>query len=329
MKIQQPEIFFQGPASHSPAFKNVIESAGKIAAHNIPVLIEGETGSGKEWLARAIHFASPRAARDFISVDCASFSEVFLEAELLGYMRGSFAGAIHEKKGLLELADGGTVFLDHISEMKLALQGKLYRILNSGTFHKIGGIAEIRVDVRFIAATDVDLKQFVSKGKFRADLYYQLNAMSITIPPLRQRREDILILADWFLAEVAKRDGAQKKELAKEVQAILESYDWPANVRQLEREIEKGVILSGSSAKIRLNHVSSSLMKRKRVTPDPNAVGSGSLKDQKRKLVGLLERDAIRGALKKTAGNRTHAAQLLAISRQELLRKISAYKIKL
>jgi len=312
----------------SPAFKNVIEIVDKIAPHNIPVLIEGEIGTGKEWLARRIHFAGPRTAREFIAIDCSSSSDVFLESELLGYVRGSFAGAIHDKKGLLERADGGTVFLDHISKMKPTLQGKLFRILSDGTFHKIGGVAQIEVDIRLIAATDEDLSTFVSKGKFREDLYYLLNVMRVTIPPLRERREDILLLADWFLAQIAKRDGEEKKTFTKEAESILKAYDWPANVRELESEVEKSIILAGSNQKISPSHLAPILSKRKRVPFNSKAISGGSLKEQKRKMVGILEKNAITEALRKTAGNRTKAAQILAISRQELIRKISAYKIK-
>lgn len=327
MKIDS-QVQFQTLIGSSPASKNVMEIACKIAPHQIPVLIEGELGTGKEWLARSIHFASPRADREFVVIDCSSFSDTFLEAELLGYVRGSFAGAIHDKKGLLELANGGTVFLNHISKLPSTFQGKLLRILTDGTFYKIGGVAEIRVDIRLIAATDQDLKALVSKDKFREDLYYQLNVMRITIPPLRERREDILLLTDWFLRQIAKRNGTSKKELTKEAQSILSSYDWPGNLRELETEIEKSAILSGSSQKISIKDLTLALAKRKRAPLDSKISSSGSLKDQKRKMVAFLEKNAIREALKKTAGNRTHAARLLTISRQELLRKIAAHKIK-
>ena len=322
------EFGLQNLNNFSPAFRNVIEIADKIAPHDIPILIEGEIGTGKERLARKIHFASPRALCEFVSIDCSSFSEVFLESELLGYVRGSFAGAIHDKKGLLELANSGTIFLDHISKTKTAFQGKLFRILNDGTFHKIGGIAEAQVDVRIIAATDEDLSLLVSRKKFREDLYYLLNVMRITIPPLRERREDILLLANWFLEAIAKRSGTEQKEFTQEAQALLKSYDWPANVRELEKEAEKSIILAGSSRKIGPKHLAPILSKRRHIPINSKMVSSGSLKGQKRKMIAILEKNAINEALRKTGGNRTRAAQLLAVSRQELLRKISAHKIK-
>ncbi|MBI4372654.1 MAG: sigma 54-interacting transcriptional regulator [Candidatus Omnitrophica bacterium] len=323
-----PQPQFQGLIGENPAFKQVIEVAAKIASHSIPVLIEGESGTGKERLARAIHFSSPRKAKEFISIDCSGVSDVLFESELFGYVRGSFAGAIHDKKGLLEMADGGTIFFDHIGKIRPSFQAKFLRILNEGTFYKLGGVAQIRVDLRVIAATAEDLKPFVLKGKFREDLYYQLNVMRIGIPPLRERRDDILLLANSFLTEKAKRNGMLKKVLTKEAETVLESYDWPGNIDQLEKEIEKAAILAGPSPKIGRIHLSVSLAKHKQLL-DSKFLSSVSLKDQKRKVIALLEKNAIRDALNKTSGNRTRAAKRLAISRQELLRKISAYKIKI
>ncbi|MBI1978125.1 MAG: sigma 54-interacting transcriptional regulator [Candidatus Omnitrophica bacterium] len=322
-------IEFKDLIGTSSAIQNVREIASKIAPHKITVLIEGETGTGKEWLARAVHLASPRTDREFVSIDCSSFSDAFLEAELFGYLRGSFAGAIHDKKGLLELADGGTVFLDHISKMSLTLQGKLVRVLNSGVFYKIGGVAEVHVDLRFVLATEVDLKAQVAKGKFRDDLYYQLTAMRIMMPPLRERGEDVIQFAEHFLDGIAKRTGGGRKTLTNEARILLKSYPWPGNIRELERELEKANALSGEHSEIERVHLSPAISKKKQsIRTEAHGVLTGSLKDQKRKVIALLERESIREALKKTDGNRTRAAELLAISRQELIRKVAAYKIK-
>ncbi len=313
----------------SAAFKQVMEIAANAAPYDIPLLIEGEAGVGKERLARWIHFSSSRKAKEFVIVDCSSFSDASLEGELFGFVRGSFAGAIHDKKGLFELADGGTVFLDRISQMKPSLQNKLLRFLEEGSFYKIGGVASVMADIRFIAATTDDLKSLVPKKKFREDLYYRLSLMRLTIPPLRERREDIAVLANHFLEVIAKRNGFSGKTLSKKAEACLEACFWPGNCRELEKEMEKCIVLSGSSSVITPEHLSPQLAARSRKASKANKFSpSGSLKEQKKKLIASLEKSAIREALKKTAGNRSRAAKLLSISRQELIRKTSAYKLK-
>ncbi len=313
----------------SPALKHVAEIAAKAAPYDIPILIEGESGVGKERLARWIHFTSPRSSKEFVIVDCSSFSDVSLEGELFGYVRGSFAGAIHDQKGLFELADGGTVFLDHISKMKPFLQNKLFRFLDEGALYKIGGVASVAVNIRFIAATAEDLKPLVSRKKFREDLYYRLSLMRITIPPLRERREDIALLANHFLEAIAKRNGVSTKILSKKAEAYLEAYGWPGNCRELEKEMGKSAVLAGTSSVVQPEHLSAHLFSRRTKALGTDAFStSGSLKAQKKKLVASLEKNVIREALQKTAGNRSRAAKLLSISRQELLRKISAHKLK-
>jgi len=315
--------------AQSPIFRSMLEIAAKVACHDIPLLLEGETGVGKERLARAIHFSSPRREGEFVILDCSSFSEPILECEFFGYVRGSFVGAIHDKNGLLELAHGGTVFLDHISKMTHSFQGKLVRLMEEGTFHRIGGVAAIPANVRFIAATSQDLKPLVARAEFREDLYYRLNVMRLTLPPLRERREDILVLADQFLDHIAARDGGPKKELAKSTKSALEAYDWPGNVRELEEEMEKSVILAAESRLVRPEHFSPEIgQKRGVLAHSKRRLPAGSLKEQKRQLIASLEKNAIMEALTKTSGNKTRAAQALAISRQELFRKISTYRIK-
>ena len=211
----------EGFVTNNPSFQNVLTAAAKLAASDVPILIEGESGTGKEWLARAIHFASPRAAKEFAILDCTGGQDALFESEIFGYVRGSFAGAIHDKKGLLEIADGGTIFIDHIWQMKLSLQGKLFRFLNDSAFYRIGGMNEIRANIRVIASADRELAPLVAKGKFREDLYYRLSAMRISVPPLRERKEDISLLAEWFLAEIAKREGREKKEFTQKTLSIF------------------------------------------------------------------------------------------------------------
>lgn len=313
----------------SIAFKQMMEVAANAAPYDIPLLIEGEAGVGKERLARWIHFTGPRGPKEFVIVDCSGFSGASFEGELFGYVRGSFAGAIHDKKGLFEVADGGTVFLDHIGEMKPSLQNKLLRFLEEGSFYKIGGVASVTANIRFIAGSSEDLKSLVMKKKFREDLYYRLSLMCITIPPLRERREDIGPLATYFLETISKRNGVAPKKLSKKVEICLQNYLWPGNCRQLEKEMEKSIVLSGSSSVINPEHLSPQLTARGDKMPKANGfLLSGSLKEQKKKMITSLEKGAIREALQKTAGNRSRAAKLLSISRQELIRKISAYKLK-
>jgi len=308
----------------------MIEAASKVAPLDVPILIEGEMGSGKEYLARAIHFASRRAEKEFVSIDFAGTTDPVLECELFGYLRGSFAGALHDKKGLLELAAGGTVFLDHLSKASPSLQVKLCRLLETQSFHKIGGISEIEADIRFLAATDEDLKGLVEKGKFREDLFYQLSTMRILVPPLRERGEDIVVLAKTFLGEMAERKGETQKELSQDAQAALLKYRWPGNVRELRKEMERAVMLVGDAQKVTAKHLSPHVVveKKMRVGSKEKLVGVASLRERKKSVVAALEEEAIRDALRKMRGNRTHAAQLLCISRQELLRKIHTYKIK-
>lgn len=327
MSEENPFDYFK---SRSRSAQSVLEIAQRIAPHEIPLLIEGETGVGKEQLAKAIHFSGSRGTKEFAIVDCSGLSETLLECELFGYVRGSFAGAIHEKKGLLEIAEGGTIYLDHIDQLTPAFQGKLLRWLNDQAFYKIGGVTSKTSHVRLIAATTKDLKVLVEKKKFRQDLYYRLNVMRIMIPPLRERHEDVLTLAEHFLNEIAAESRSRRKDLSQEARRLLESYRWPGNVRELKEELKKSVILSGANSQIMLEHLSAHIQKGSRSGFAANhQPGSASpLKEQKQKLIALLEKDAIRAALKKTLGNRTHAAKLLAISRQDLLRKMASYQIK-
>lgn len=307
----------------SSSFKNVLAIAEKISAQDIPVLLEGEKGTGKKSLARMIHFSSDRSENQFIIIDCTVSSEAILESELFGYVRGSFAGAINHKKGLFELADKGTVYLDQISKLKPSVQTKLARFLEEGSFYKLGGIAKIKADVRIIASAEEDLKELVNNGQFREDLYYKLSAIRINLPPLRERRDDILFLANHFLQRFCKDLKLKTKELNPEAVDSLTSYSWPSNIRELEKEM-KQACLAEDGQKIGPENFSH-LRFDKRMF---RKTASHSLKDQKREMIAILEKEAISEALKKTQGNRSHAAVLLSISRQELIRKIARHKIK-
>ena len=224
---------FDGFMGQSLGFKSMVNIIQQAAVHDVPVLIEGEAGTEKEWLARSIHFASKRVQGEFVVLDCSSFSDFLLESELFGYVRGSFAGAIYDKKGLLELAHQGTLFLDHLEHMNLAAQGKLLRYLKESSFLKVGGVSWKKADIRLICASQDDLKSLVSEKKLREDLYYQLSVLRITIPPLRERQEDIMFLANFFLKKMLAQ--GQRKEFSREIEELFESYVWPGNFHEFEK----------------------------------------------------------------------------------------------
>ncbi len=316
--------YVNGLIAESPSFKNVLVIAEKISTQDIPVLLEGEKGSGKKSLARMIHFSSPRAQNEFIIVDCSTSPDAILESELFGYVKGSFAGAINHKKGLFELADGGTLYFDQISKLKPPLQARLVRFLDDDGFYKLGGIAKIKVNVRIIVSTEDNLKELVEGGKYREDLYYKLSTIRINLPPLRERKEDILLLANHYLNSLCRDLNMKTKVLSQEAVDILTTYTWPANVRELEQQI-KNACLAEQGSKIGAEHFQDLKLDKKSLK---KSVGLASLKEQKRKIVAVLEREAITDALRKTSGNRSHAAKLLSISRQELIRKIALHKIK-
>jgi transcriptional regulator with GAF, ATPase, and Fis domain len=227
----------------SPRMQAVYELIRKVAPLNSTVLIQGETGTGKELVARAIHRNSPRSARLFVAVNCAALTESLLESELFGHEKGAFTGAIAQKKGKLEVAEGGTLFLDEVSEMTPALQAKLLRFLQEREFERVGGTRTVKTDVRVISAANKSLAKMVDEEAFRKDLYYRLNVVAITMPPLRERREDILLLAHNFIGKVSKKCGLPSKRLSPDAQSILASYDWPGNVRELENVIERAMAL--------------------------------------------------------------------------------------
>src|SRR5689334_23302358 len=227
----------------SQSMQRVYQFIAKIAPTDATVLIGGESGTGKELAARAIHRNSKRAQKPFMAVNCAALTESLLESELFGHERGAFTGAIAQKKGRLEIADGGTVFLDEIGELTPALQVKLLRVLQEREFERVGGTLTIKVDVRVIAATNKNLEQAMATGQFRHDLFYRLNVVSLDLPPLRDRREDIMLLASYFLDKYATRCNRKFKGFSEDARACLLSYEWPGNVRELENAIERAVVL--------------------------------------------------------------------------------------
>jgi transcriptional regulator with GAF, ATPase, and Fis domain len=225
------------------AMQRVYHFISKVAPTDATVLISGESGTGKELAARAIHRNSKRAHKPFMAVNCAALNESLLESELFGHERGSFTGAFAQKKGRLEIADGGTVFLDEIGELTPPLQVKLLRVLQERQFERVGGTLTIKVDLRLIAATNKNLEEAIEAGQFRQDLYYRLNVVSLDMPPLRERREDIMLLANYFLDKYGARCNRKLKGFSPEARTCLMAYDWPGNVRELENTIERAVVL--------------------------------------------------------------------------------------
>lgn len=296
----------------SEAMKKVLELATKVAKlSGTTVLITGESGVGKEVVARYIHRCSPRAKKRFIAVNCAAIPATLLESELFGYEKGAFTGALRRKKGVFEAADGGTVFLDEIGDMPLEAQVKLLRFLQERKIQRVGGSEEIPVDVRIIAATNKNLEELVSQGKFREDLYYRLNVFPIHIPPLRERKEDILPLVKLFAERVVGKlpDGPVITQGAKK---LLESYPFPGNVRELSNAVERAIILSGGEFPLTAEHFSfltsgqSTKSKYKFELP-PEGI---SLEE--------LEKELIKQALERTGGNKSAAARLLGLTRTKL-----------
>src|SRR5579864_9435688 len=228
----------------SPKFRAVLEDVRTVAAADCSVLIRGETGTGKEVIARAIHDASPRRQRRFVAINCAAIPATLLESELFGYERGAFTGAVTNRMGHFQAADRGTLFLDEIGELPLELQPKLLRVLQAQEFERLGSSQTTRVDVRIVAATNQNLEQMVSERRFRMDLYYRLNVFPITIPPLRERPEDIPLLVAHFVRTFAERHGKAIEHIPRDVMIAIESHDWPGNIRELQNFIERSVVLT-------------------------------------------------------------------------------------
>jgi two-component system response regulator AtoC len=310
----------RGLVAESRPMQAALDLVARVAEHNTTVLITGESGTGKEVIARAIHRASPRAARAFVGINCAAIPENLLESELFGHVRGAFTGATGDKVGLFEQADGGTLLLDEIGELPLGLQAKLLRVLQESEIRRVGDQRTRKVDVRVLAATARDLTAEVKGGRFREDVFYRLNVVSIELPPLRERHADIAPLARYFAARLGQRLG---RPLALGTDALLwlEGRPWPGNVRELENAIERAAVLSDRETlepeDFRRGPVSASL-------PPPETGGSGSLEDA----VAAAERQAITAALALTNGNRREAAKRLGVSLRTLFYKMGRHQLE-
>jgi Nif-specific regulatory protein len=314
----------QGIVGSSPAMRRLFVILEKVLDTTTTVLIQGETGAGKELIARVIHYNGPLKDKPFVAENCGALSETLLESELFGHVKGAFTGAIADKKGLFELADGGTVFLDEIGEMSSAMQVKLLRVLQEGQLRPVGGSQYRKVDVRLIASTNRNLEEEVRKGTFREDLFYRIHVFPITVPPLRERKEDIPLLASHFVKRFAKKLKKPAPRLTPRVLDLLSWFDWPGNVRELENEIERAMTLAGKEGEIREDHLSA------KINGSSGEVHSllgteGKLKE----VTDRIEQRMVLEALQKTRGNRSQAARILGLTRQGLLNKIARYKIKL
>jgi transcriptional regulator with GAF, ATPase, and Fis domain len=309
-RLQQEVKLEHQMVGDSPAMREVYKLISKVATSPSTVLILGESGTGKELAAHAIHLNSERANKPFIAINCATLTESLLESELFGHERGAFTSAIAQKRGKLELADGGTIFLDEVAELSPAVQAKLLRVLQTREFERVGGTRPIKVDVRTIAATNRDLEADVKTGKFREDLYYRLNVVSIPMPPLRERREDIPLLAKHFLADSSKKCKRRVTGISEEADRLMCAYDWPGNVRQLENAIERAVIMAATEL-IEPGDLPKTILESK-VTPKGY-----------RETMRESKRELITKTLKQTGGNVTEAAKLLGIHPNNLHRLIS------
>ncbi len=302
---------FENMVARSAKMEDVLRMVGQVAQSDATVLILGESGTGKELIARALHYNSPRQDKPFVTVNCPSIPENLLESELFGHVKGAFTGAVKDRKGKFELADGGSIFLDEIGDLPENLQAKLLRVLQEQEFERLGDSRTIKVDVRVIAATNKDLFQRVQEGKFREDLYYRLSVVPITLPPLRERKEEIPYLVDFFLERYGK---GKSFTLEPATLSALQAYDWPGNIRELENAMERAVILA----------------KEERITPDllpahisgkqqtPSTSGF-RIENSADLSLEAIEKRAIEEALHRSGGNQTRAAQLLKIPRHVLI----------
>lgn len=293
----------------------------KIKSADTTVLIQGENGTGKELIAKAIHFNSPRKGRPFVIQNCSAFNDNLLESELFGHIKGSFTGAIKDKKGLFEVADKGTFFLDEIGDTSPTMQVKLLRVLQEGTFTPVGSTEMRRVDVRIIAATNRNLKEMVEQGTFREDLYYRLNVINLRVPPLRERKEDIPLLAEAFLQKASEANGGQKRTLTRRGLEKLYDYAWPGNVRELQNEMERLVVLAGEETKILPEMLSPKILEAGEKSKVQGARLQGKLKDA----LEDLEREMIKEGLRRTGWNKSKLAKELGISRAGLIMKVEKY----
>ena len=295
----------------------------KIKFADSTVMIQGENGTGKELIAKSIHYNSNRKDRNFVIQNCSAFNDNLLESELFGHVKGSFTGALKDKKGLFEMADKGTFFLDEIGDTSPQMQVKLLRVLQEGTFTPVGSTEMRKVDVRIVAATNRNLREMVEQGTFREDLFYRLNVINIRVPPLRERKEDIPVLVEYFLSKIAETSGKPKKQLMGRTVEKLYDYPWPGNVRELQNEIERLCVLSGEEVKINHEILSPKILE----LGEKNKVQGSRLHGKLKDALEDLEREMIKEGLRRTGWNKSKLAKELGISRAGLIMKVEKYAL--
>ncbi len=304
---------------NAPPFRAVLDALRQAAPTAATVLLSGESGTGKELAARLLHELSPRAAGPFVPINCSAIPETILESELFGYEKGAFTGAVARKEGRFERAHGGTLFLDEVGEMSAAVQVKLLRVLQDGVVERLGGKQPVQVDVRIVAATNKDLAAEVRAGRFREDLFYRLDVIAVRLPPLRERREDIPLLASSFLRKLAEKNGKTLSGFTQEALAALESYAWPGNVRELQHAVERAVVLSRGEL-VDEGDLPEAVRRPHPVAAGPSSPGTVAI------AIGTpmeeVERLVIRETLRHTRGDKTLAAQLLGIAARTIYRKL-------
>jgi two-component system response regulator AtoC len=315
--FEKEQYFLPDIIGNTPAMQNIFKTVHKIAPTDSTVLVTGETGVGKELIAKAIHSSSHRRDNTFIKVNCTAIPETLLESELFGYERGAFTGAITSKPGRFEIANKGTVFLDEIGEIPLHLQTKLLNVLQDRAFERLGGVKTIRVDIRIIAATNIDLQAAVQSGKFRSDLFYRFNVVPIQIPPLRERKDDLIPLTQYLLNKFTGK-YKKKRDISPEVLAAFTNYSWPGNIRELENVLERMIVMSENDT-LDIDQVPLEI-KGEVTSHEPS-----TFKEKMNSISRVTEKKMIIDALNKTNQNRTKAAHLLGISRRTLQNKIKEF----
>ena len=347
--LLESEDYDLGIVGRSEAMQNVFKLVGQLAASDATALITGESGTGKELVARAIYRHGRRSGQPFLAINCAAIPENLLESELFGHEKGAFTGATAQRIGKFEQCDKGTIFLDEIGDMSLATQTKILRVLQSGTFERVGGNGPIKADVRVIAATNKPLEQAVAAKQFREDLFYRLNIVRVQIPPLRERREDIRLLVNYFLKKFAEGQGQRPRSISPEVVQALEHYHWPGNVRELENVIQRAIVVAKGDA-ILLSDLSSEILsggpagQEKDVSARPAAAAVDAAaadmaglartlfrwarQDGKLRVIPAVERQLIIEALAETRGNQVQAAKLLGITRATLRKSVEKFNIR-